>query len=61
VLYRHPQYIWFACPVMLYWISRTWVIAQRGEMHDDPIVFAAKDRTSMVVVALCAFAFWLAV
>ncbi|WP_321796387.1 UbiA family prenyltransferase [Caballeronia sp. J97] len=60
-LYRHPQYIWIACPVMLYWISRTWVIAHRGEMHDDPIVFAARDRMSLLVVALCGFAFWLAI
>ncbi|SAK74581.1 Decaprenyl-phosphate phosphoribosyltransferase [Caballeronia pedi] len=59
-LYRHPQYIWIACPVMLYWISRTWVIAHRGKMNDDPIVFAARDRMSLLVVALCAFAFWLA-
>ncbi|SAK71545.1 Decaprenyl-phosphate phosphoribosyltransferase [Caballeronia fortuita] len=60
-LYRHPQYIWFACPVMLYWISRTWLIAHRGEMNDDPIVFAARDRISLLVVALCGFAFWLAI
>ncbi|SAK70565.1 Decaprenyl-phosphate phosphoribosyltransferase [Caballeronia hypogeia] len=59
-LYRHPQYIWIACPLMLYWISRTWVIAHRGEMNDDPIVFAARDRMSLLVVALCGFAFWLA-
>jgi 4-hydroxybenzoate polyprenyltransferase/phosphoglycolate phosphatase-like HAD superfamily hydrolase len=59
-LYRHPQYIWIACPVMLYWISRTWVIAHRGAMNDDPIVFAARDRISLLVVALCGLAFWLA-
>jgi hypothetical protein len=29
-------------------------------MHDDPIVFAARDKTSLVVVALCGFVFWLA-
>ncbi|CAL8473203.1 UbiA family prenyltransferase [Caballeronia sp. S22] len=60
-LYRHPQYIWIACPVMLYWISRAWVIAHRGEMNDDPIVFAARDRMSLLVVALCGVAFWLAI
>lgn len=60
-LYRHPQYIWLACPLMLYWISRTWMIAHRGIMHDDPIVFAARDRVSLIVVALCGVAFWLAI
>jgi 4-hydroxybenzoate polyprenyltransferase/phosphoserine phosphatase len=60
-LYRHPQIIWLACPLLLYWISRTWIIAHRGGMHDDPIVFAAKDRTSLAVVALCGIIFWLAI
>jgi hypothetical protein len=60
-LYRHPQIIWLACPLLLYWISRTWIIAHRGGMHDDPIVFAAKDRTSLAVVVLCGIIFWLAI
>jgi 4-hydroxybenzoate polyprenyltransferase/phosphoserine phosphatase len=60
-LYRHPQLIWLACPLLLYWISRTWIIAHRGGMHDDPIVFAAKDRTSLAVVLLCGIIFWLAI
>ncbi|MGF6409860.1 4-hydroxybenzoate polyprenyltransferase [Paraburkholderia sp. MM5482-R2] len=60
-LYRHPQFIWIACPLLLYWVSRTWVIAHRGQMHDDPIVFAAKDHSSWVVFALCGIVFWLAI
>jgi 4-hydroxybenzoate polyprenyltransferase len=60
-LYSHPQVIWLACPLMLYWISRTWVIAHRGGMHDDPIVFAARDRVSLAVVALCGLVFWAAI
>lgn len=52
-LYRHPQVLWLICPVLLYWVSRVWVIAHRGEMHDDPIVFAATDRVSQLVVVLC--------
>ena len=50
-LYRQPKLIWLACPLLLYWISRAWLIAHRGWMHDDPIVFALKDRTSWFVVA----------
>jgi 4-hydroxybenzoate polyprenyltransferase len=48
-LYGAPQVIWLACPILLYWISRAWLIAHRGQMHDDPIVFAIKDRTSWLV------------
>ena len=47
-LYRFPEVIWAAVPVMLYWISRMWIKAHRGEMHDDPIVFAVKDRASIL-------------
>ena len=50
-LYVTPQFIWLACPVMLFWISRAWLIAHRGRMHDDPIVFALKDKVSWGVVA----------
>lgn len=52
-LYRHPKVLWLLCPMLLYWISRMWIVAHRGNMHDDPIVFAATDRGSQVVIALC--------
>lgn len=48
-LYKSPQFIWLACPLLLYWISRTWLIAERGLMHDDPIVFAIKDPISWFI------------
>ncbi|MFM0178355.1 UbiA family prenyltransferase [Paraburkholderia aspalathi] len=60
-MYRHPQVIWLACPLLLYWVSRTWIIAHRGLMHDDPIVFAARDRVSLAVVVLCGLVFWAAI
>ncbi len=60
-LYSHPQIIWLACPLLLYWVSRTWIIAHRGLMHDDPIVFAARDRVSLAVVALTGLVFWAAI
>lgn len=59
-LYSHPQVIWLACPLLLYWISRIWMITHRGLMHDDPIVFAARDRLSLVVGLLCGIIFWAA-
>lgn len=53
-LYDRPQVLWLLCPLLLYWVSRTWVVAHRGEMDDDPVVFAATDRVSQVVGVLCA-------
>jgi 4-hydroxybenzoate polyprenyltransferase len=53
-LYRYPQALWLLCPLMLYWICRVWRKAHRGELHDDPVVFALRDRPSLLVVCLCA-------
>jgi 4-hydroxybenzoate polyprenyltransferase len=52
VLYQRPKMIWLLCVLMLYWISRVWMKAQRGEMHDDPVVFALKDKISLGVALL---------
>lgn len=60
-LYSNPEYIWAACPVLLYWISRTWILAHRGEMNDDPVVFAMKDRISLICGLTFAIVFWLAI
>jgi 4-hydroxybenzoate polyprenyltransferase len=51
-LYARPKMIWLLCVLVLYWISRVWMKAQRGEMHDDPVVFALKDRPSLAVGVL---------
>jgi 4-hydroxybenzoate polyprenyltransferase len=47
-LYRTPEYIWGAVPVTLFWISWMWMQAHRGNMHDDPLVFAVKDKASLL-------------
>ncbi|MES2823710.1 MAG: UbiA family prenyltransferase [Pseudomonadota bacterium] len=59
-MYAHPKFIWLACPLLLFWVSRTWMLAHRGQMHDDPVVFAIKDRTSIFVGILFGLIFWLA-
>jgi 4-hydroxybenzoate polyprenyltransferase len=46
-LYRIPEFVWGAVPVMLFWVSWMWMRAHRGEMHDDPLVFAVKDKGSL--------------
>lgn len=53
-LYRTPEFIWGAVPVMLFWISWMWMQAHRGEMHDDPLVFAVKDKPSLIAGTLFA-------
>jgi 4-hydroxybenzoate polyprenyltransferase len=50
-LYRHHKPLWLICPLMLFWISRVWILSSRGEMHDDPVVFALRDRLSLAVLA----------
>jgi len=51
-LYRHSEILWLMCPVMLYWFGRIWIVAGRGEMHSDPIMFALRDRTSLLVAGI---------
>jgi 4-hydroxybenzoate polyprenyltransferase len=53
-LYHHHKPLWLICPLLLYWISRIWLLATRGRMHDDPVVFALRDRVSLLVLALLA-------
>ncbi|UPG96657.1 UbiA family prenyltransferase [Luteibacter aegosomatissinici] len=60
-LYEHPHYLWMLCPLLLYWISRTWAIAHRGVMHDDPVVFAVMDRTSRIIGVIAAIIVALAI
>jgi len=59
-LYSHPQIIWLACPILLFWISRIWMLTHRGKMHDDPVMFAVSDRTSIVAGLLMGLVFWVA-
>lgn len=60
MLYTYPKLIWLACPLLMFWISRVWLLAHRGRMHSDPIVFAIRDRVSLLTGALFGFIFWLA-
>ena len=53
-LYARPQILWVICPLLLYWLTRMVLMTHRGHMTDDPIVFAARDRISLLVVACCA-------
>ena len=50
--YSRHQLIWLVCPLLLYWVGYLWLIAHRGRMHHDPLVFALRDRTSRVLILL---------
>ncbi|MGE0080671.1 MAG: UbiA family prenyltransferase, partial [Thiohalomonadaceae bacterium] len=52
--YSHPEALWMLCPIMLFWVSRLWVTTNRGEMHDDPLVFSLYDKGSHVAMVLAA-------
>nr|AYM52654.1 transmembrane protein [Aggregicoccus edonensis] len=58
-LYGSPERLWLLCPVMLYWVSRVWLLAHRGQVNEDPLVFALRDKVSYavgIVAALVLFA-----
>jgi len=59
-LYPSTVWLWLVPPLMLYWMSRVWMKAHRGEMHDDPVLFALHDRQSLLTAALGALCFALA-
>lgn len=51
-LYTHRDLLWAGLPLVLYWQARVWLITNRGGMHDDPVVFALRDRVSYAVLGL---------
>ena len=59
-LYAHPEALWLVCPVLLFWISRVWLLARRGELQEDPVVFAIQDRLSHALFLLVALCVWTA-
>ncbi|HEX7379054.1 MAG TPA: UbiA family prenyltransferase, partial [Pirellulales bacterium] len=59
-LYRHRELLWLACPLLLYWITRFWLLARRRQVSYDPVAFALKDRTSLAVILATAAAVLLA-
>jgi len=57
-IYHHPNWLWAAPFLLMLWSSRVWLLAGRGEMDEDPVAFALRDRFSwaLAVPLLLAFA-----
>jgi 4-hydroxybenzoate polyprenyltransferase len=51
-LYFNSNLLWILCALLLYWISRLWFWAKRGELLEDPVIFAFTDRNSLLVAAI---------
>lgn len=51
-LYAQPQILWLLCPILFYWVIRVWLKALRGQMPEDPVLFALKDRASWLLLVL---------
>ena len=60
-LYHRVGLLWFLSPILLYWISRIWLLAKRGELPGDPVAFAVRDPVSWAAGALMAGVIFLAV
>jgi 4-hydroxybenzoate polyprenyltransferase len=52
--YVRPAALWFLAPILLYWVSRIWFLALRGDLPGDPVAFAVRDRASLVAGVLAA-------
>lgn len=55
VLYHRSELLWLIMPLMILWLCRVWLLASRGELNEDPLVFAFTDRMSLGIgVAVAA-------
>jgi 4-hydroxybenzoate polyprenyltransferase/phosphoserine phosphatase len=58
--YARPVRLWLAVPLLILWLSRVWLLAARGELNEDPVIFAFTDRMSLLIGALVALVMVLA-
>ncbi len=58
VLYRHPSRLWLLVPVLILWLCRVWLLASRGQLHEDPVVYAVTDKTSWLLGLISAAIVW---
>ena len=56
-IYARPFLFWLLCPIVLFWVTRLWMLAERGLINTDPLVFAARDKMSYVLLMVVAVIF----
>ena len=54
LLYSSPEFLLLLCPIVLYWLSRNWLLAHRGELKEDPVTLAIRDPVSYGVALASA-------
>jgi 4-hydroxybenzoate polyprenyltransferase len=59
-LYSTPELLWLLCPLLIYWITRIWFLANRGQVNHDPIVFALMDIRSYIISLVAGIILFLA-
>lgn len=55
--YANPLWLWAFPPILFLWVGRVWLLCHRGELHDDPVAFAVRDRASLALGATMTLAF----
>lgn len=58
--YDQYFFMYLLCPLLMYWIGRIWVLASRGMLTQDPVIFATRDRVSYLIFALGGVLLWAA-
>jgi len=58
--YTQPEWLWLTVPAVLYWIGRVWIIAHRGQMDEDPVVFALHDKVSYAILVFISIGVFMA-
>ena len=59
-LYHEPGRLWLIVPLMVLWLSRVWLLASRGDLNEDPVLFAVTDRMSLLIGAAVVAIAWIA-
>lgn len=55
--YAEPLWLWSFPAILFLWIGRVWLVSHRGQLHDDPVAFAVRDRSSLIMAGFMALAF----
>jgi 4-hydroxybenzoate polyprenyltransferase len=60
-LYTKPELIWLLCPIVLYLVTRLWLLARRNLVDEDPVIFVIRDHQSQFLAMIAAVLLWLAI